>query len=66
MKMRELFNVGFLASMNVGGGVVQTFLDGAEPILHFLIGCGQLSVAVVTIWYIVWKICSGKKNLKKE
>lgn len=60
MKMREALNVGMLASANVAGSAVQNFLQGAEPILHFLIGVGQFGVAVVTIWYIVKKIRAKK------
>jgi uncharacterized membrane protein YczE len=63
--MRELFNVGMLASANVGASAVQSFLSGMEPALHFLIGLGQLGVAIVTILYIVKKLRT-KKQLDKE
>jgi hypothetical protein len=65
MKMRELFNVGFLASANVAGSAVQNFFQGMEPLLHFLIGLGQLGVAVVTIWYIWRKIKASKQKNEK-
>lgn len=58
--MREAFNIGMLASANVAGSAMQNFLTNAEPVLHFLIGIGQLGVALVTIWYIVKKIRAKK------
>jgi hypothetical protein len=65
-EMKELGNVGMLASANVGAGAVNNFVSGVEPVIHLLVGLGQIAVAVVTVWYIWKKIKCFKKKEKKN
>jgi hypothetical protein len=67
-EMRELGNVGVLASANVGAGALNSFLTGMEPVIHLFVGLGQIAVAVVTVWYI-WKkikLIKAKKDTECE
>jgi hypothetical protein len=63
--MRELGNVGLFASANVGAGALNSFLSGMEPVIHLLVGLGQIAVAFVTVWYI-WKKIKCIKAKKSE
>jgi hypothetical protein len=67
VEMREIGNVGMLASANVGAGALNNFLNGMEPVIHLFVGLGQIAVAVVTVWYVWKKIkCIKAKKEKND
>ena len=52
----DLGGVSLLASANAGAAGAGSFLQQAEPIMHFLVALGQVLVAGVTVWFIIRKI----------
>jgi hypothetical protein len=66
-EMREYLNLGFLASLNVGGEVaVQSFLTEMEPVLHTAVALVQVGVGLATITYIIFKIRKARTGGKVE
>jgi hypothetical protein len=73
--MRESITVALLAISNLGTAVAAqvaqvtefSWIKFLEPYLHFLIGIGQVAVAIVTVVYIWKKIknfpSKGNKNV---
>lgn len=54
------YKVAFLAFANVFLGAIAPWLTEA---VQFLVSVGQLSVAIVTVWYVITKI-KDRKNRK--
>ena len=61
----ENVKVGALVGAN-GGAYMLELLARAEPLLHFLLSLGQLSVAVVTVVYIASKTRKYLSDRRKE
>jgi len=57
--------VGFLAAGNLMLSGAENFLSKAEPALHFLLSCGQIAVAVVTVIYILRKVQTVKTRKRR-
>lgn len=63
--MKENLTVAAAVGSNIAAAIFAKALpwvDNVEPILHLLIGAGQIAVAFFTAWYLWVKI----RNIKKD
>lgn len=58
--------VGALMTANLGAAVTNNLVANADSYLHLLVSAGQIGVAIVTIIYIIKKIRSLPKKIKKQ